>query len=186
MVDKEMLAAMEGLLDRKLEPVNGKLDRLEIFVDERMTGLEASVSRLDERMSSLEASVSRLDERMSSLEASVSKLDERTSNLETSVSRLEASVSRLDERMSSLEASVKEIENRTLELELDVKEIKVKYLENNILPRLNTIEAYYTGTLKIYRNKAELIDKMGMDVSNLNITVENHSKVLRTVAAMAP
>lgn len=137
MVDKEMLAAMEGLLDRKLEPVNGKLDRLEIFVDERMTGLEASVSRLDERM-------------------------------------------------SSLEASVKEIENRTLELELDVKEIKVKYLENNILPRLNTIEAYYTGTLKMYRNKAELIDKMGMDVSNLNITVENHSKVLRTVAAMAP
>ncbi len=165
MVDKEMLAAMEGLLDRKLEPVNGKLDRLEIFVDERMTGLEASVSRLDERMSSLEASVSRLDERMSSLEASVSRLDERTSNLE---------------------ASVKEIENRTLELELDVKEIKVKYLENNILPRLNTIEAYYTGTLKMYRNKAELIDKMGMDVSNLNITVENHSKVLRTVAAMAP
>ena len=165
MVDKEMLAAMEGLLDRKLEPVNGKLDRLEIFVDERMTGLEASVSRLDERMSSLEASVSRLDERMSSLEASVS---------------------RLDERMSNLEASVKEIENRTLELELDVKEIKVKYLENNILPRLNTIEAYYTGTLKMYRNKAELIDKMGMDVSNLNITVENHSKVLRTVAAMAP
>ena len=137
MVDKEMLAAMEGLLDRKLEPVNGKLDRLEVFVDERMTGLEASVSRLDERM-------------------------------------------------SSLEASVKEIENRTLELELDVKEIKVKYLENNILPRLNTIEAYYTGTLKMYRNKAELIDKMGMDVSNLNITVENHSKVLRTVAAMAP
>ncbi len=116
-------------------------------------------------MSSLEASVSRLDERMSSLEASVSRLDERTSNLE---------------------ASVKEIENRTLELELDVKEIKVKYLENNILPRLNTIEAYYTGTLKMYRNKAELIDKMGMDVSNLNITVENHSKVLRTVAAMAP
>ena len=165
MVDKEMLTAMEGLLDRKLEPVNGKLDRLEIFVDERMTGLEASVSGLDERMSSLEASVSRLDERMSSLEASVS---------------------RLDERMSSLEASVKEIENRTLELELDVKEIKVKYLENNILPRLNTIEAYYTGTLKMYRNKAELIDKMGMDVSNLNITVENHSKVLRTVAAMAP
>lgn len=151
MVDKEMLAAMEGLLDRKLEPVNGKLDRLEIFVDERMTGLEASVSRLDERMSSLEASVSRLDE-----------------------------------RTSNLEASVKEIENRTLELELDVKEIKVKYLENNILPRLNTIEAYYTGTLKMYRNKAELIDKMGMDVSNLNITVENHSKVLRTVAAMAP
>ena len=137
MVDKEMLTAMEGLLDRKLEPVNGKLDRLEIFVDERMTGLEASVSGLDERM-------------------------------------------------SSLEASVKEIENRTLELELDVKEIKVKYLENNILPRLNTIEAYYTGTLKMYRNKAELIDKMGMDVSNLNITVENHSKVLRTVAAMAP
>ncbi len=179
MVDKEMLTAMEGLLDRKLEPVNGKLDRLEIFVDERMTGLEASVSGLDERMSSLEASVSRLDERMSSLEASVSRLDERMSSLE-------ASVSRLDERMSSLEASVKEIENRTLELELDVKEIKVKYLENNILPRLNTIEAYYTGTLKMYRNKAELIDKMGMDVSNLNITVENHSKVLRTVAAMAP
>ncbi len=179
MVDKEMLAAMEGLLDRKLEPVNGKLDRLEIFVDERMTGLEASVSRLDERMSSLEASVSRLDERMSSLEASVSRLDERMSSLE-------ASVSRLDERTSNLEASVKEIENRTLELELDVKEIKVKYLENNILPRLNTIEAYYTGTLKMYRNKAELIDKMGMDVSNLNITVENHSKVLRTVAAMAP
>ena len=165
MVDKEMLAAMEGLLDRKLEPVNGKLNKLEVFVDERMTSLEASVNRL-------EVSVSELEKRTSSLEASVSRLDERTSNLE-------ASVSRLDERMSGLEASVKEIENRTLELELDVKEIKVKYLENNILPRLNTIEAYYTGTLKMYRNKAELIDKMGMDVSNLNITVENHSKVLR-------
>ena len=186
MVDKEMLAAMEGLLDRKLEPVNGKLNKLEVFVDERMTSLEASVNRLEVSVSELEKRTSNLETSVSRLEASVSKLDERTSNLETSVSRLEASVSRLDERMSSLGASVKEIENRTLELELDVKEIKVKYLENNILPRLNTIEAYYTGTLKMYRNKAELIDKMGMDVSTLNITVENHSKVLRTVAAMAP
>lgn len=82
MVDKEMLAAMEQLLERKLDekldenlkPINSKLDRLETSVAK----LETSVERLGERTDSLEAS-------MSELKTSVSKLDERTAKLEADV-----------------------------------------------------------------------------------------------------
>lgn len=186
MVDKEMLMAMEELLDRKLDekldrkfdeklkPVNCKLDRL----DERMSGLEASTEELKESVNKLDKRTSRLEASTEELKESVNKLDERTS-------RLEESVNKLDKRTSRLEEFAKRIDRRTFGLKLDAKEIKVKQLENNIIPRLNTIEAYYTSTLRMYREKAELIDQMNYDVDNLKITVEKHSTRLNTVAAMA-
>lgn len=117
MVDKEMLAAMEELLDRKLDE---KLDQ-----------------KFNENLKPVN---SRLDR----LERSVEKLDERTTKLET-----------------------------------DITCIKVVQLENNVIPRLNTIENCYVDTSKRYLERMEQIDRMESDISVLKQIVKSHSEKLK-------
>ena len=146
MVDKEMLMAMEELLDKKLNPLYECTFRLETSMKE----LKTTVKKLDERVSGLETTVKKLDERVSGLEISVKKLDEQMSGLETSVKKLEAGV----------------------------KEIKVDKLENNVIPRLSTIERCYLDTYRRYVQNNELIEKMVIEVDTLVKTVQGHSVLL--------
>ena len=132
MVDKEMLMAMEELLDKKLNP------------------LYECTFRLETSMKELKTTVKKLDERVSGLEISVKKLDEQMSGLETSVKKLEAGV----------------------------KEIKVDKLENNVIPRLSTIERCYLDTYRRYVQNNELIEKMVIEVDTLVKTVQGHSVLL--------
>ena len=159
MVDKEMLTAMEELLERKLdEKLDQKFDENLKPVNIKLDRLETSVKKLDERTTSLETSVIKL-------ETSVEKLGERTTGLEMSVSRLETSVEKLDER--------------TAKLETDMNFIKVVQLENNVIPRLNTIEKCYLDTSKRYLERTEQIDRMDSDISILKQIVTNHSEKLK-------
>ena len=63
MVDKEMLEAMEDLLDRKLD------EKLDKKLDEKLDPINSKLDRLDERTSNLEAAMEKLDKRTSKLEA---------------------------------------------------------------------------------------------------------------------
>lgn len=151
MVDKEMLAAMEELLDRKLdeklEPINQELDKL----DSRVLRLETSVENLKDGMQ---------------------KLDERTSRLETSVENLKDGMEKLSERTSRLETSVENLEK-------DMTYVKVVQLENNVIPRLNTIERCYIDTSKRYLERTEKMERMDVDISILKQVVANHSEQLK-------
>lgn len=149
MVDKEMLTAMEDLLDRKLdEKLDEKLDQK---FDEKLKPINDKLEKLDKRTSNLEISMKKLDERTSNLEVSMKKLDECTSNLETSVEKLEAGMTY----------------------------VKVVQLENNVIPRLSTIEGCYLGTYKRYIEKADQIDRMDLDISVLKQVVAGHSEQLK-------
>lgn len=134
MVDKEMLAAMEDLLDRKLD------------------------EKLDEKLKPINI-------KLDNLETSVKKLDERTSKLEISVENLEDRMEKLDERTSKLEA--------------DMTYVKVVQLENNVIPRLNTIEKCYIDTSERYLQRTEQMDRMDIDINILKQVVANHSEQLK-------
>ena len=149
MVDKEMLAAMEDLLDRKLEEkLDKKLDQ-----------------KFGEKLKPINQKLDRLDGRVLRLETSVKKLDERTSRLEISVENLKDGMEKLDERTSKLEA--------------DMTYVKVVQLENNVIPRLNTIEKCYIDTSKRYLERTEQIDRMDVDISILKQVFTNHSDQLK-------
>lgn len=154
MVDKEMLMAMEELLDRKLD------------------------EKLDKKFKPLYERTFRLETSMKEVKASLKKLDRRTSVLETSMKEVKASVKKLDRRTSALETSMKELKTSVKKLEADVKEIKVDKLENNVIPRLSTIEGCYLDTYRRYVQNNELIEKMAIEVNGLVKTVQNHSILL--------
>lgn len=114
MVDKEMLAAMEDLLDRKLD------------------------EKLDE------------------------KLDKK-----------------LDEKLEPIYSLLDRLDKRTSKLEADMTYVKVVQLENNVIPRLNTIEKCYVDTSKRYLEQTEQMDRMNMDINILKQVVTNHSEQLK-------
>ena len=60
--------------------------------------------------------------------------------------------------------------------------VKVVLLENNVLPRLDTIEKCYVETSRRYLERTEQIDKMQMDVDNLKTTVQRHSVILHSIS----
>lgn len=73
-----------------------------------------------------------------------------------------------------LESNFKPIENRLTRIELT--------LENNILPRLQTIESCYTDTYNRYKDYAEKMDAAFADIELLKKVVTEHSEKLQKLA----
>ncbi len=62
-----------------------------------------------------------------------------------------------------------------------MKYVKVVQLENNVIPRLNTIETYYLDTSKRYMEKAEQIDTMAADIKVIQSVLMDHSQRLSQI-----
>lgn len=76
---------------------------------------------------------------------------------------------------TKLDAKLKPIENR-------LKRIEVDLLENNVIPRLNTIDACYTSTYDRYKNSVEDYEAMKQDISLIKKVVSEHSQKLQKLA----
>ena len=74
-----------------------------------------------------------------------------------------------------LDARLKPIENRLRHIEVDL-------LENNVIPRLNTIEACYTSTFDRYKDSVEGYEAMQADIEILKKIVAEHSEKLQKLA----
>ena len=62
-----------------------------------------------------------------------------------------------------------------------VKKIEITQ-ENEILPRLNTIESCYTSTYDRYKNQVETYESMKQDISIIKKVVAEHSEKLQKLA----
>ncbi len=71
-----------------------------------------------------------------------------------------------------LEARIAPLENR-------LKRIEVNLLENNVIPRLNTIEACYTDTYNRYKDHADKMESAFQDVEILKKVAMVHSEKLK-------
>lgn len=77
----------------------------------------------------------------------------------------------LDQKLNS---ELSPINNRLTNIEL--------MLENNIIPRLQNIEACYTSTYERYKNDADSIEGMKEDIALLKKVVREHSEKLDKVS----
>ena len=68
----------------------------------------------------------------------------------------------------------------------DIQEIKTRVKkitqENEILPRLNTIESCYTSTYDRYKDQVETYESMKQDISIIKKVVAEHSEKLQKLA----
>lgn len=141
---------------------------------EQIKPLKEAVTRLEGRMTALE-------ERMTALEERMTRLEERVTALEERVTRLETKVERLEFRVSVLEGKVEGLEVRAVSLEEKAQRIEL-FMENDMLPRLQNIEACYTSTYKRYVQGSDQIETMQADIDVLKKVVQEHSEKLKRLA----
>lgn len=102
----------------------------------------------------------------------------------------------LDTKLKAeLQALKEELLTEIQEVRAEIQEIKVEqqvlkdelhciklYQENVIVPRLNTIEACYTGTYRRYASYVEKMESTFQDVEMLKAVVAEHSEKLKKLA----
>ena len=76
--------------------------------------------------------------------------------------------------MQSIKQDIQEIKTR-------VKKIEITQ-ENEILPRLNTIESCYTSTYDRYKDNVDTYESMKQDISIIKKVVAEHSEKLQKLA----
>lgn len=67
-------------------------------------------------------------------------------------------------------------------IENQLKRIEVDLLENNVIPRLNTIESCYTDTYNRYKNYTDKMEAAFADIELLKKVVSEHSEKLRKIS----
>ena len=78
------------------------------------------------------------------------------------------------EDIMEMRQDLTDIKNRVKKIELTQ--------ENQILPRVNTIEACYTSTFDRYKNSIEDYESMKQDISIIKKVVAEHSEKLQKLA----
>lgn len=76
---------------------------------------------------------------------------------------------------SKLNARLTPIENKLKRIEIDL-------LENNTIPRLQTIESCYTDTYNRYRDYSDRLESVFTDIEILKCVVAEHSEKLKKIS----
>ena len=76
----------------------------------------------------------------------------------------------------------KKLDARLNPIESRIKRIEVDLLENNVIPRLNTIESCYTSTFDRYKDSVDDYESMKQDIAIIKKDVAEHSEKLQKLA----
>ena len=130
--------------------------------------LDAKLEPINNRLDRIEQTQeNNILPRLEKMEQSQERLEQAQERLEQSYERLEQSYERLEQSYERLEQSQKKIELT---------------LENNVLPRLQTIEDCYLSTFERYRSGVGQIEKMQSDIDVIKATITKHSEILQKLA----
>ncbi len=89
--------------------------------------------------------------------------------------KLEEKLSTIKCKIDSMESEINTINRRLDNVEQDVRHIRVVQLENDVIPRISTIESCYLDTYKRYQKSTDKIDGIADDVEILKLTVSEHN-----------
>ncbi|MCI9034541.1 MAG: hypothetical protein HFJ08_10950 [Lachnospiraceae bacterium] len=83
--------------------------------------------------------------------------------------------------IQNIKSKVKMIENKTENIENCIRKIELTQ-ENEILPRLRTIESCYTSTFDRYKDGVEEHETIKQDISIIKNVVTEHSEKLHKIS----
>ena len=152
MVDKEMLSAISDLLEEKLE------QKLDEKLDQKLD------AKFDQKLQPLYDRMDSVEEKIGTMEEKIDSMEEKIGTIEGEVGTIKGELNTVNQRLDTLEQGV--------------RHISVVQLENNVIPRLSTMESCYLDTYQRYQKSTEKIDGMGEDIEVLKHTVLNHSSKL--------
>ena len=120
------------------------------------------------------------EELLSAITNIITPLREDVGNLKEDVQELKENVGNLKEDVQELKENVQDLENDVQDIKVRVKKIELAQ-ENEILPRLNTIESCYTATYDRYRNSIDEYEAMKQDITVVKTVVAEHSEKLQKI-----
>ena len=82
----------------------------------------------------------------------------------------------VESRLDGVESILDGVENRLDNLEHEVKVIRVDILENNVIPRLNTIEQCYVDTSRRYLETSEKFETAIADIDVMKLAIQKNSQ----------
>lgn len=135
------------------------------LLDVKLQPVHERLDRMDERLDRVDERLDGIDKRLTNLEEQVVSIDKRLTNLE-------GQVVSIDKRLTNLEEQVSEVKGRVKCLEL--------IMENEVKPRLHTIEECYLSTYKRYVEYSKKMKSAFGDIDILKKTVHRHSIQLQS------
>ena len=100
--------------------------------------------------------------------------DKKLKPIESRLDKIELRLDKIEARLDSVESRLDSVESRLDTIEL--------VLENDIRPRLNTIEACYTSTFNRYKNSVDSYEAMESDIDIMKKVITEHSIKLQKLA----
>lgn len=88
---------------------------------------------------------------------------------------LEKRISGVDERLTNLEYGMTEVKDRLTNVESDMTEVKVVILENNVIPRLSTIEECYVDVSRRYIKNSDQFGAAIVDIEMMKLAIQKNS-----------
>ena len=85
------------------------------------------------------------------------------------------------DNIQEMKSDLQEMKSDLLEMNNRVKKIEIVQ-ENEIMPRLQNIEACYTSTYTRYKNSVDDYEMMRQDISLLKKVVAEHSEKLQKIS----
>ncbi len=122
---------------------------------------------------------SRLDFKLKPFEEKFDSIENRLDSIEGRLDSIESRLDSHDEKFASIERRLDSHDEMFASINYRLKRIEVDLLENNVIPRLNTLESCYMSTYDRYRNHAKQMEKVFDDVELLKGAVEKHSNILQ-------
>ncbi len=96
-------------------------------------------------------------------------------------SEIKSDISEVKQDIAEVKQDIAEIKQDIAEVKHDVLLLKLDN-ENNIIPRLKTIEACYVSTYDRYKNSVEGYEAMQEDIKLLKQVVSDHSEKLQKIS----
>lgn len=169
MSENELLLAISDIVSKNSKVLEQKIDG----VEERLT---AKIDEVDQRLTA----------RIDALDAKIDEVDQRLSGqidtLSDQINGLENQVNGLSKRMSGLSKKVNGLEKKTNDMSYKITKINLQ-LENDVVPRLSTIETCYTSTYDRYRDGAGRIETLEMDMDVMKSVVKEYGEKLVAMTA---
>ena len=120
-------------------------------------------------------STSGIEEHLSTIDEQINTINGHLDNIEDNIDSINGHIDSINGHIDTINGHIDTINGRLDNLEKDVRYIKVVQLENDVLPRLQTIEDCYLDTFKRYQAKNDKFDEVSANVDVLNLTVQHHS-----------
>ena len=114
------------------------------------------------------------------IENRLDRMDDRLDRVETRLENVETRLENVEVRLENVEMRLENVEVRLDSVENKVTTISLT-LENDIRPRLSTIEACYTGTYDRYKDNADKMDAAFSDIDLLKKVVNEHSEKIQKI-----